>query len=99
MRQATIESEPEIDGDAVVLRIGIEDPSLEDTGGIFVCRMKGFGDITVERLLRDLAPGADGRLRALAAVTAMEYAAENHDAFESLFATLRSGGGAPSTSG
>jgi hypothetical protein len=96
MGQATVESEPEIDGDAVILRIGIEDPTAEDSGGIFVCRLKGFGDISVERLLRDLAPGADGRLRALAAITAMHYAAENHDLFEELFAKLgrAPGGGA-----
>ena len=88
MGQATVESEPEIDGDAVVLRIAIEDSSAEDSGGIFICRLKGFGDITVERFLRDQSPGADGRVRALAAITAMEYAAQNHDVFERLFASL-----------
>ena len=88
MAQATVESEPEIDGDAVVLRVAIEDPAADDSGGIFVCRLKDFGDISVERFLRDQAPGADGRLRALAAITAMEYAAENHDVFARLFATL-----------
>jgi hypothetical protein len=90
MGQATVESEPEIDGDAVVLRIAIEATSELDSGGIFVCRLKDFGDISVERLLRDQAPGADGRYRALAAIAAMEYAAENHDVFENLFAKIRS---------
>ena len=90
MKNATVEGQPEIDGDAVVLRVVVEVPELEDTGGIFLCRMKGFGDTSVERLFRDLAPSADGRLRSLAAMAALEYAASHHDQFESLFARLAS---------
>jgi hypothetical protein len=91
MENAVVESEPEIEDDAVVLRIVVEDPDGEDSGGVFVCRLRGFGSVTVERFPRDQSPVADGRLRAIAAITAMRHAVENHDAFESLFAALRSG--------
>ena len=88
MKNASVESEPEIEDDAVVLRVVIEDPSLEDSGGVFVCRLRGFGDVTVERFPRDVGPTPDGRLRALAAITAVEYAVENHDTLAALFAKL-----------
>lgn len=90
MKHAVVESEPEIEDDAVVLRVVIEDPAAEDSGGVFVCRLRGFGNVTVERFPRDLGPAPDGRLRAIAAVTAVQYAVEHHDAFETLFAKLRS---------
>lgn len=88
MRQISVVSEPEIEDDAVVLRVVIEDPSQEDSGGIFVCRLRGFGNVTVERFPRDQAPSADGALRAAAAVAAMEHAVSNNDAFQALFAKL-----------
>jgi len=90
MKRAVVESEPEIEDDAVVLRVVIEDPTLEDSGGVFICRLRGFGNVSVERFPRDQAPVADGRLRALAAITAVQHAVENHDTFESLFAKLQS---------
>ena len=89
MRSANVESEPEIEDDAVVLRVVVEDPALEDSGGVFVCRLKGFGDVSVERFPRDQGPAPDGRLRALAAMAAVEHALENHDVFEALFAKLK----------
>ena len=88
MRHTVIEGDPEIEDDAVVLRVVIEDPALEDSGGIFICRLRGFGDVSVERFPRDQGPTPDGRLRAQAAVAAVEYAVEHHDAFETLFAKL-----------
>jgi hypothetical protein len=88
MRHANVEGDPEIEDDAVVVRVVIEDPSLEDSGGVFVCRLRGFGDVTVERFPRDVGPTPDGKLRALAAITAVEYAVQNHDTFEPLFAKL-----------
>lgn len=89
MRTASIVSEPEIEDDAVVLRVVIEDPALEDSGGVFLCRLKGFGDVTVERFPRDQGVAPDGRLRAVAAITAVEHAVEHHDDFEVLFAKLQ----------
>jgi hypothetical protein len=90
MKHAVVESEPEIEDDAVVLRVVVEDPAAEDSGGVFVCRLRGFGNIAVERFPRDQAPVADGRLRAMAAITAVKYALENHDLFEALFVKLQS---------
>ena len=90
MKHAVVESEPEIEDDAVVLRIVVDDPTAEDSGGVFVCRLRGFGTVAVERFPRDQSPAADGRLRAMAAITAMQYALDHHDEFEALFVKLRS---------
>jgi hypothetical protein len=88
MQHAVVENEPEIEDDSVVLRVIVEDPAADDSGGVFICRLRGFGSVTVERFPRDQAPVADGRLRAIAVITAMKYAVENHDAFEALFAKI-----------
>jgi hypothetical protein len=90
MKNAVVEGEPEIEDGSIVLRVVIEDPEAEDSGGVFICRLRGFGDVAVERFPRDQAPISDGRLRAIAAIAAMQHAVENHDAFESLFAELGS---------
>jgi len=89
MEHAVIESEPEIEDDAVVLRVVIEDPAAEDSGGVFICRLRGFGNVAVERFPRELGPAPYGKLRAIAAIAAVRYAVEHHDVFETLFAKLQ----------
>ncbi len=88
MRSTFVAGEPEIDGSAVIVRVVVEDPALEDTGGIFVCRMTGYDAVSVERFPVGATASADGELRVEAADAAVRYALENRDQFDALFARL-----------
>ena len=39
MRTSAIVGEPEFDGESIILRVIVEDPDVENEGGVFVCRM------------------------------------------------------------
>src|SRR5882672_3963823 len=88
MKRVSVVSEPEIDGGAVVLRVIVEDEALPDQGGVFVCRMKDYGSITVERFPRGQTPSSEGEDRVEAAAAAMRHALDNRDQFDALFARL-----------
>ncbi|HEX7672435.1 MAG TPA: hypothetical protein VF395_22730 [Polyangiaceae bacterium] len=85
---ANIASEPEIDAGAVVLRVVVENPDEGETGSIFVCRMRGFDEITVEAFPEGLAAAASGESRAAAAEAVNLYASENREKLEGMFAAL-----------
>ena len=91
MSQATVVSEPEIDSGAVVVRVVVENASDvddDDTGSVFVCRLRGFDDVAVETFPEGQAPGLSGEYRATAAQAAQQYALDNRERFEELFARL-----------
>jgi hypothetical protein len=89
MRQVSVVGEPEIEDEAVVLRVVVEDPALADEGGVFVCRMRDYGTIAVEAFPRGLTPSSDGEFRVEAAHVAMRHALENREQFDALFAKLQ----------
>jgi hypothetical protein len=90
MRTASVVSEPELEDGAIVLRVVVEDPALEDPGGVFVCRLKDYGTITVETFPRGQTPSSDAEHRVEAAAAALRHAIDNRDQFDALFARLRS---------
>ena len=77
--------EPAIEDDAVVLRVVVIDPQIEDSGRVFVCRMKAFDDLVIEAFPRESTIQEEGEYRANAAEFAREYAEANLDTFERLF--------------
>jgi 5-amino-6-(5-phosphoribosylamino)uracil reductase len=87
---ANIASEPEIDAGTVVLRVVVENPEEGETGSVFICRMRGFEDVTVEAFPEGLAPAASGESRAAAAEAVSRYASENRERLEQMFAVLSS---------
>jgi len=88
MRTTAVVGEPEIDGEHVIVRIAVEDPAQEDTGGLFVCRLRDYGDVSVETFPRGLTPPSEGEYRAEAAAAAIRHALENRELFDELFAQL-----------
>jgi riboflavin-specific deaminase-like protein len=86
--KANIASEPEIDAGTVVLRVVVENPDEGETGSVFVCRMHGFEDVTVEAFPEGLAAAASGESRAAAAEAVHQYAIENRERLAGLFAAL-----------
>jgi hypothetical protein len=88
MSRCSIVDEPVIEGDAVVVRVIVTDPNVEDSGRVFVCRLTGFDEMTVEAFPRDRTPHEGGEYRAEAAEFAKEYAEKNLDRFEELFEEL-----------
>jgi hypothetical protein len=88
MRTASVVSEPELEDDAVVLRVVVEDPASENPGGVFVCRMRDYGTIAVETFPRGQTPPSEGEHRVEAASAAMRHALENREQFDALFARL-----------
>ena len=74
---------PRVEDDAVVLRV------LDDrTKHVFVCRMKGFGNVTVEPELRENVPAPSAEERAEVAEFVIAYAEERDGHFEGLFSLL-----------
>ena len=88
MRTTAIVDEPEIDGDAVIVGVIVEDPDLPDQGGVFVCRLTSYDDVAVETFPRGQTPPSEGESRVEAATAARAYATENRDLFDGLFANL-----------
>jgi hypothetical protein len=88
MQHARVLDEPKIDGDAVVMRVLHEDPAQEDSGRIFVCRLTGFDDMTIETFPVGRTPGSDGRYRAEAAAAAKRYVETHVEQLEELFEEL-----------
>lgn len=88
MSHCTILDEPVIEDDAVVVRVLHRDPSQEDVGRVFICRMASFDELTIDTLPEGLAPHVEGEYRAEAAQAAQAYAAENLSTFEELFEEL-----------
>jgi hypothetical protein len=82
MQHARVLDEPKIDGDAVVMRVLHEDPAQEDSGRIFVCRLTGFDDMTIETFPVGRTPGSDGRYRAVAAAAAKLFVETNVEQLE-----------------
>jgi riboflavin-specific deaminase-like protein len=85
---ASVVSEPEIDAGTVVLRVVVENLDDPDAGNVFVCRLRGFEDVTVEAFPEGFAPGSSGENRAAAAEAVKRYALENRERLEALFAQL-----------
>jgi hypothetical protein len=79
---------PSIEDDAVVLRVVVEHPEDEDSGVVFVCRIRSFDDMTVEPFPLGPTPILEGQYRAEAARTAQLFINDNVDDFERLFEEL-----------
>ena len=88
MRTTAIVGEPQIEGDVVVLRVAVEDSAESDSGGVFLCRMKDYGTISVESFPAGQTPSSSGADRVDAAAAAMRYALDNQNRFDALFAEL-----------
>jgi len=88
MKTAAIVSEPELDAGAVVVRVAVEDTVDADSGGVFLCRMKDYGTISVESFPSGETPWSSGADRVEAAAAAMRYALDNQTQFDELFASL-----------
>ena len=88
MKTTAIVGEPEVEGDVVVLRVVVEDPAETDSGGVFLCRMKDYGTISVESFPVGQTPSSRGEDRVDAAAAAMRYALENRNRFDALFAEI-----------
>ena len=91
MRTTAVVGEPEIEGDVVVLRVIVEDTGDSNSGGVFLCRMKDYGSISVETFPVGQTPSSQGEDRVDAAAAAMRYALDNQNRFDSLFAQLAAG--------
>jgi hypothetical protein len=89
MAFVNVVGDPEIEDGAVIVRVIVEDPAREDDpGGVFICRMTGFDEITVETFPRGVTPSSDGEHRADAAEAAAKFARSNREQFKELFARL-----------
>lgn len=88
MKTAAIVGEPEIDVDAVVVRVAIEDTVDPNAGGVFLCRMTDYGSVAVEPFPPGDTPSPSGADRVEAASAAMRYAVDNSAHFDALFAAL-----------
>jgi hypothetical protein len=88
MRTTVVVGEPEIEGDVVVLRVAVEDAAETDSGGVFLCRMKDYGTISVESFPAGQTPSSRGEDRVDAAAAAMRFALENRNRFDELFAEI-----------
>ena len=88
MRTSSVVDEPEFDGQAVILRVVVEDPDVGEEGGVFVCRMTGYDDVAVESFPLGNTPSSDAESRVDAAAAARRYALENREQFDALFASL-----------
>ncbi|HTM43976.1 MAG TPA: hypothetical protein VL137_03420 [Polyangiaceae bacterium] len=86
-RSAVVDG-PSIEDDAVVLRVVVEHPEAEDSGVVFVCRVRSFDDMTVEAFPLGQTPTLEGDYRAEAARTAQSFIDDNVDEFERLFEEL-----------
>jgi hypothetical protein len=91
MKTAAIVGEPEVEGDSVVVRVAVDDAAESDTGGLFLCRMKDYGSITVESFPPGQTTLSSGGDRVEAAAAAMRYALDNSAQFDALFASLPRG--------
>jgi hypothetical protein len=88
MSRCSIVDEPTIEEGAVVVRVIVTDPAVENTGRVFVCRMTGFDAMTVEAFPRATTAHEGGEYRADAAAFAKQHAEANLDRFEELFEEL-----------
>ena len=79
---------PKIEDDAVVLRVVVQHAEVEDSGAIFVCRLKNFSDMTVEAFPPEQTQQTDGEYRAEAARGAQAFVDSNVDEFERFFEEL-----------
>jgi hypothetical protein len=90
MRTANVVDPPEIEDDAVVVRVAVEDPAREDSGGVFICRLRDYGNVTVETFPRGLTPSSDAEYRVEAAAAALRHMLDNRELYDELFARLPS---------